>query len=346
MKKVGVLTGGGDCPGLNPAIRGICRQAQSTGHTVVGIRRGWKGLLEQETKDLNIAEIDELLYQGGTALRSSRTNPYNEEGGPERAKKAIQDLGLEALIAIGGEDTLGVASKLAAEGQPVVGLAKTIDNDLDVTDFTLGFPSAVEIATQAFDRIKTTAQSHDRVMVVEVMGRHAGWLTYYAGLAGGADAILLPEFPMPIQEVCDILKKLEARGKEYAIIAVAEGAKVLDDQGKEIAIHSKEAVDSFGHVQLGGIGDFVKELLKNRTGRDVRSTVLGHTQRGGSPSAFDRILSTAYGVRAMQLVQNKEYGKMPALVGGKIETVSLANAVEKLKLVPKEAYELARTFFG
>ncbi len=346
MANVGVLTGGGDCPGLNPAIRGIMRQAQKTGDTIVGIRRGWKGLLTKTTCPINADTVDELLYIGGTVLGTSRTNPYKEENGPAKAKENFKAMGLDALIAIGGEDTLGVASKLHAEGMHVVGLPKTIDNDLEITDFTLGFPTAVEIATEALDRVKTTAQSHDRVIVVEVMGRHAGWLTLYSGIAGGADVILLPEFPMPLKEVCDILAKCQKRGKNYAIVAVAEGAKILDDSGKEITIHSAEAVDSFGHVQLGGIGELVTKVIKEKTKRDTRCTVLGHTQRGGSPSAFDRVLSTAFGVHAMKLVQKKEWGKMPALSKGKLITVPLAEAVAKLKLVNEEFYDYDLVFLG
>lgn len=344
--KVGVLTGGGDCPGLNPAIRGIIRRAHQWGDEVVGLRDGWKGIMEGTIQELSLSSVDDLLVKGGTVLGTSRTNPYKEEGGEAKVKKSINRLGLDALIAIGGEDTLGVAHKLTVAGLPLVGLPKTIDNDLEVTDFTLGFPTAVEIATEAMDRLRTTAESHNRVMIVEIMGRHAGWLTAYSGLAGGADAVLLPEFKVSVNEVCEILTRLTKRGKNYAIIAIAEGASVIDENGKDIKSHSKEAVDSFGHVALGGIGDRLKELLKQKTGRDIRATVLGHTQRGGAPTAFDRILSTAFGVKAMELAHNRIFGKMPALVGGRIEAVPLSDAVAKLKTVGPELNELLRVFFG
>ncbi len=346
MPRVGVLTGGGDCPGLNPAIRAIIRKAQSSGYEVVGLRKGWKGLLSGETMAIPETSVDELLLRGGTVLGTSRTNPYKETDGPARVKKTFAALKLDALIAIGGEDTLGVASKLFKEGLPIVGLPKTIDNDLEVTDFTLGFPTAVQIVSDAFDRLRTTAESHERVLVVEIMGRHAGWLATYGSLAGGADMVLVPEFPTPVKDVVAVIQRLKKKGKNFALIGIAEGAKLLDDENREITEHSKEAVDSFGHVKLGGIGDVLCELIKKRTGWDTRSTILGHLQRGGTPTAFDRILSTAFGVHAMELVVQKNFGKMPALVNGRIQTVSLESAVAKLKTLSEDLFKLAQVFFG
>lgn len=345
-KKIGVLTGGGDCPGLNPAIRAIVRTAAQHDCAVVGFAKGWKGALTGETRALDYATIDELLVKGGTVLGTSRTNPYKEEGGPAKIRDHLKRLGLDALIAIGGEDTVGVAAKLFAEGLPVVGLPKTIDNDLNVTDFTLGFPTAVEIVAEAFDRIRTTAESHERVMVVEIMGRHAGWLAAYGGIAGGADAILTPEFPMQLSEIAAILERIRARGRKYALIAVSEGASIVDEQGKAIDSSSGSPVDSFGHVQLGGIGEIVAKMIKDKTGWDTRATNLGHTQRGGTPSAFDRVLSTAFGVRAFGLVREGKYGWMPALVGGRIQDVKLSDATGELKTLSPELYGLARALFG
>ncbi len=345
MAKVGILTGGGDCPGLNPAIRAVVRTAHRYHYDVIGFMGGWKGVLKNETQPLGLDHIDDLLIKGGTILGTSRTNPYKEPDGPSVIKKTINANQLEALVAIGGEDTLGVAAKLSLEGLPIVGLPKTIDNDLDATEFTLGFPSAVAIVTDALDRVKTTAESHDRVMVVEIMGRHAGWLAAYAGLAGGADLILTPEFPMKLVEICDIVTRAKNR-KKFAVVAVAEGAYVLDETGKEISSQSSQPLDSFGHIQLGGIGDLLGSLIKKQTGFDTRATNLGHIQRGGSPNAFDRILSTAFGVKAMELVRDKEYGKMPALLGGKIVTVKLTEAVQKLKTLSPEFYHLSQNFFG
>jgi 6-phosphofructokinase 1 len=346
MSRVGILTGGGDCPGLNPAIRAVVRTAAIHHYDVIGFLGGWRGALKNETRPLTLDHIDDLLIKGGTILGTSRTNPYKEKDGPATIKKNLAANHLDALIAVGGEDTVGAGAKLFADGVPIVAIAKTIDNDLDATEFTLGFPTAVEIATECIDRLRTTAESHDRVMVVEIMGRHAGWLTAYAGIAGGADAVCVPEFPMKLADILSAIEKARARGKKYAIIAVAEGAKVIDENGKELQMASAQPVDSFGHVQLGGVSDLVRDAIKQKTGYDTKSTVLGHLQRGGSPSAFDRVLSTAFGVRAMQLVKDKEYGKMPALIGGKIQVVKLSEATGKLKTLSPELYDLAKVFFG
>lgn len=343
--KVGVLTGGGDCPGLNPAIRAVVRLASKYGYDVIGFRYGWKGALTNQTTTLSVENIDDLLARGGTTLGSSRTNPYKEKNGPTTIKKNLESNGLDALIAIGGEDTIGVAAKLFKEGLPLVGIPKTIDNDLDCTAFTVGFPTAVEIVTEALDRIRTTAESHGRVMVVEIMGRHAGWLATYGGLAGGADIILVPEFPTKLDTLFSTVKKAKER-KNYAIVGVAEGAKLVDEEGKEITSQSAQPVDAFGHVQLGGIGDLVKNYIKEKTGFDTRLTSLGHLQRGGPPSAFDRVLATIYGMAAMELVKAKDYGKMPALMDGKIQTVKLSEATGKLKTLSSELYELSKNLFG
>ncbi|MFH1263584.1 MAG: ATP-dependent 6-phosphofructokinase [Pseudomonadota bacterium] len=346
MPRVGILTGGGDCPGLNPAIRAVVRTAALYNYEVIGFLGGWRGALKNETRPITLDHIDDLQIKGGTILGTSRTNPYKEKDPVGSIKKSLAANHLEALIAVGGEDTVGAGAKLFADGVPIVAIPKTIDNDLDATEFTLGFPTSVEIVCECIDRLKTTAESHDRVIVVEVMGRHAGWLTTYAGIAGGADAIAVPEFPMKLSEIIGAIEKARARGKKYAIVAVAEGAKVVDDNGKELEKASAHAVDSFGHVQLGGVADLVRDAIQKKTGYDVKSTILGYIQRGGSPSAFDRIISTAFGVRAMQLVKDKEYGKMPALVGGKIQVVKLSDATGKLKTLSPELYDLAKVFFG
>ncbi|MEZ4705280.1 MAG: ATP-dependent 6-phosphofructokinase [Bdellovibrionota bacterium] len=346
-QKIGILTGGGDCPGLNPAIRAVVRMASHHHIQVIGFRKGWLGPIINETLALDPHNIDDILLEGGTILGSSRTNPY--KGDPsqiQNIKDNLQKQGMHALVAIGGEDTMGVANKLSKEGLNIVGIPKTIDNDLDATDMTLGFPTAVQIASDALDRLRSTAKSHDRVMIVEIMGRHAGWLTAYSGIAGGADVILVPEFPKTIDEICATLEKTSHRGKSYALIAIAEGAKILTSDGKEITSASQTPVDSFGHVALGGIGDLLKDLLKEKTGRDVRCTVLGHTQRGGTPTAMDRVLSTGLGIEAFQCILEKDFGKMAALKQGKIQRVSLQEGVGRLKTLSKEFYEFSQQLTG
>ncbi len=346
MGRVGILTGGGDCPGLNAAIRAVVRTATKKNWEVIGFLQGWKGILKNQTKAIGLEGIDDLLSRGGTILGTSRTNPYKEKNGTDAIRESMKANRLDGLIVIGGEDTLGVAAKLFKEGIKVVGAAKTIDNDLNATDFTIGFETALEIVTEAIDRIRTTAESHERVMIVEIMGRHAGWLATCGGLAGGADAILVPEFPMSLKELCATVESCKKRGKKYAIVAVAEGAKLIGENGKEIESASAEAVDSFGHVQLGGIGELVAKMIKKQTGYDTRSTNLGHIQRGGSPTAFDRILATAYGMRAMELVLKGEFGKMPVFTGGKLTTAPLDSAVAELKTVPSHIYDMAKGLFG
>lgn len=345
-KNVGILTGGGDCPGLNQAMRAIIRILQKDDYKIIGFKKGWKGAIRNETTPIDFTNIDELIVEGGTFLGSSRTNPYKEEGGVAAIKKTFETQKLDCLIAIGGEDTLGVANKLHKEGFNVVGLPKTIDNDLDGTDITIGFITAVQIASDAIDRLRTTAKSHERVMIVEIMGRHAGWLTAYSGIAGGADMILVPEFPKKLSEVCDVIAQNKARGKNYSIIAIAEGASFIDDKGNTINSESETPVDSFGHVQLGGIGEMLSKMVKEKTGRDVRATTLGHLQRGGTPAAMDRVLSTALGIQTAKLVMNKDFGKMSALKDGKIQTITLQEGVGRLKTLTKEFYALAETLFG
>lgn len=344
QERVGILTGGGDAPGLNPVIRAIVRKGiVHYGYEMIGLRRGWAGLLEKDFMPLDLRSISGILPRGGTILGTSRTNPAKIENGFEKSKQAFKDLKLSALVAIGGEDTLGVANKLVKMGCPVVGVPKTIDNDLSATDFTFGFDTSVNIITECIDRLHTTAESHDRVMVVEVMGRHAGWLATYGGIAGGADVILIPEIPFDIEEVCNLIKKRHASGKNFSIVVVAEGAQPKD---ATTFFTKSQELDAFGHVMLGGIGDALAKEIEKRTGFETRSTVLGHIQRGGSPSAFDRVLGTRFGIAAIDLVAKKEFGKMVALQGNKIVSVPLEAAVAKLKTVDLELYEIAKVFFG
>ena len=342
VKKIGVLTGGGDCPGLNPAIRAVVWKAFREQISVTGIRNGWKGLIENDSVELDLNSVSGILPKGGTILGTSRTNPYKKKGDIEKLKKNFATMKLDALIAIGGDDTLGVAAKLYREKLNVVGVPKTIDNDLSCTDFTFGFDTAVSIATEAIDRLHTTAESHHRIMVVEIMGRHAGWIATYAGIAGGADAILIPEIPIDIKDVCDIIKKRAARGKQFSIVAVAEGAKL---KNKNLVLKTVQK-DSFGNVLLGGIGNIVAHELGKRTGFETRVTVLGHIQRGGTPTAFDRVLATRFGVKSVELILSGDFGKMVSLKSNKIVDVPIKDAVGELKTVDPKLYEIAGIFFG
>ncbi|PSK96905.1 6-phosphofructokinase 1 [Murinocardiopsis flavida] len=340
--RVGVLTGGGDCPGLNAVIRAVVRKGNKDyGYEFVGFRDGWRGPLEGDTMPLDRAAVSGILPRGGTILGSSRTNLMKIDGGVERVKDNMAGLGIDALVAIGGEDTLGVATQLTERGVNVIGVPKTIDNDLNATDYTFGFDTAVNIATEAIDRLHTTAESHHRALIVEVMGRHAGWIALHAGMAGGANVILIPERPFDIHQV---VAHVESRFKtNYApIIVVAEGAHPQEGQ-MELATGE---TDSFGHVRLGGIGQRLAEEIESRTGKEARSVVLGHVQRGGTPSAFDRVLATRLGVNAAEAVHAGDFGKMVALQGTNIVRVPLAAATEKLKTVPVERYEEAEVFFG
>jgi 6-phosphofructokinase 1 len=341
--RIGILTGGGDCPGLNPVIRAVVRRAMIAGHQVIGVKNGWKGMAENDTMPLTMESISGILPKGGTILGTSRTNPYKKAGDVDKVKENFKIMGLDALVAVGGEDTLGVASKLVKDGLPnIVGVPKTIDNDLSATDYTFGFDTALNIAMDCIDRLHTTAESHHRIIVAEVMGRHAGWIALEAGIAGGADVILIPEVPIDIEEVCAILKKRHERGKLFSIVVVAEGAEF-----KEIgAVLQEKKLDAFGHVRLGGIGEELAKLIEEKTGYETRVSVLGHIQRGGSPTAFDRVLGTRLGVKAVELILNKKFGKMVALQGIKIVDVPLEDAVKALKTVDMELYDIAKVFFG
>ena len=340
--RIGVLTGGGDCPGLNGVIRAVVRKGTEVyGHEFVGFRDGWKGPLENLTRPLGVPEVRGILPRGGTILGSSRTNPLKVEGGVDRIRQNLAELGVEALIAIGGEDTLGVATALAAAGLTVVGVPKTIDNDLGATDYTFGFDTAVTIATEAIDRLHTTAESHHRVLICEVMGRHAGWIALHAGLAGGANVILIPERPFDIDQVC---RYVEQRFElEYApIIVVAEGALPVEGS---LEVRAGE-VDAFGHARLGGIGELLAREIEARTGKEARTTVLGHVQRGGSPTAYDRVLATRFGLHAIDAVHEGDSGVMVALQGTDIVRVPLAEATRELKTVPLSRFQEAEVFFG
>ncbi len=341
--RVGVLTGGGDCPGLNAVIRAVVRKGVRThGFDFLGYRDGWKGPLEGLTMPLGVEECRGILPRGGTILGSSRTNPFAIENGVEQIKENLAADGVEALVAIGGEDTLGVATKLADLGVNVVGVPKTIDNDLSGTDFTFGFDTAVNIAMEAIDRLHTTAESHHRVLVVEVMGRHAGWIALHAGLAGGASVVLIPEQPFDIKAVCALVE--DRFRTEYApIIVVSEGA--VPAEGGDMTLVSGET-DAFGHVRLGGIGDRLASEIESRTGKEARAVVLGHVQRGGTPSAFDRWLATRFGLQAVDAVADGDFGTMMALRGTRIIRVPLIEGTGELKLVSREEYAEAEVFFG
>ena len=343
MARVGILTGGGDCPGLNAVIRAVVRKGVNVyGDAIVGYRDGWRGVLENRTVHLNPDNTSGILHRGGTILGSSRTNPFKEDNGVERVKENLGAEHIECLIAVGGEDTLGVANKLTSEDVNVVGVPKTIDNDLSATDFTFGFHTAVQICTDAIDRLHSTAESHNRVIVLEVMGRHTGWIATYAGIAGGADSILVPERPFDIEEVCEHIRHRHSRGSTFSIVVVAEGATPVE--GAEAA--QTEEKDAFGHVRLGGIGVALEQEIEKRTGYETRVTILGHIQRGGTPTAFDRVLATRFGIAAIDAVQEGDYGKMVALRGTDIARVPLAEGVGELKTLDPTLYQTAEVFFG
>ena len=340
--KVGVLTGGGDCPGLNAVIRAVGRRSFQRRHEVVGVRDGWRGLVEDELEPLGPREISGILPRGGTILGTTRTNPYKLEGGVGRVQDTFERAGLDALVAIGGEDTLGVAARLFEEQDfPVVGVPKTIDNDLNGTDYTFGFDTAVFIATEAIDRLHTTAESHNRVMVVEVMGRNTGWIAVMSGIAGGADVILIPEQPISIDEACDDIRRRHERGKDFSIVVISEGY--------ELEGHAEDGdQDEFGHIRLSerGVGEVLGREIERRTGYETRVTVLGHVQRGGSPTPRDRVLATRFGLKAADLVDQQRFGQMASLQGDRIVEVPLKDATAELKTVPPEWYDVAKAFFG
>ncbi|RSM39982.1 ATP-dependent 6-phosphofructokinase [Amycolatopsis balhimycina DSM 5908] len=340
--RVGVLTGGGDCPGLNAVIRAVVRKGiEVHGWDFVGFRNGWNGPLTGDSRPLGLNDVEDILTRGGTILRSSRTNPYKVDGGVDKIKQVLADQGVDALIAIGGEDTLGVAKRLTDDGIGVVGVPKTIDNDLGATDYTFGFDTAVSIATEAIDRLHTTAESHHRALVVEVMGRHAGWIALHSGLAGGASVILVPERHFNVDQVVSwVERRFE---KEFApIIVVAEGA--LPEGGEEKLLTGEK--DAFGHVRLGGIGTWLADEIAHRTGKESRAVVLGHVQRGGTPTAYDRVLATRFGLHAVDAVADGDFGVMVALKGTDIVRVKLSEATAELKTVPVERYQEAEVFFG
>ncbi|MEM3773375.1 MAG: 6-phosphofructokinase, partial [Candidatus Bathyarchaeia archaeon] len=336
--RVGVLSGGGDAPGINAVIRAVVRRGiQTYGDEIMGIKEGWRGLLEGKLVPLDFEAVAGILPRGGSILGTSRTNPFKREGGPEQIMENARKAGLDAVIAIGGDDTLSVAHKMADYGLKCVGVPKTIDNDLVETDYTFGFHTAVAIATEALDKLHSTAEAHNRVIILEVMGRYTGHIALAAGLAGGADAILIPEKPFDIAEVCEYIRRRQKRGRNFSLIVVAEGAKPKG--GKEIVY--SERIDEFGHISLGGIGYYLAKGIEQRTGIETRVVVLGHLQRGGSPTAFDRILATRFGVAAVDLAHEGKFDYMVALKGNQIVPVPLKDVVGKRKTVDIELYELA-----
>ena len=342
--RIGILTGGGDCPGLNAAIRGVTRRSIDTyNSTVVGLHNGWAGLIKGETEPLSLYSVSGILDRGGTILGTSRTNPMKNSDDIERIKENVKKFELDAVAAIGGEDTLGVAAQLNELGIPMVGLPKTIDNDIVGTDATFGFDTAVTIATDAIDRLHTTAESHHRVMVIEVMGRHTGWIALKAGIAGGADCILIPEEPKSLEEICELVKQRQKRGKTFSLLVVAEGFTLTHD--KEMVTQDDER-DAFGHVRLGGIGEVLGAEIEQASDIETRVTILGHVQRGGSPTPFDRVLATQFGVAAADLIHKGAFGKMVALRGTQIETIPLSDIVGKIRTVDMELYKIAQVFFG
>jgi 6-phosphofructokinase 1 len=343
MARIGLLTGGGDCPGLNAVIRAVVRKGiNAHGHEFVGFRYGWAGVLAADTRPLTHETTAGILHRGGTILGTSRTNVFKEENGLERVRSSLEQLKIDALIPIGGEDTLGVAGKLSEAGVKVVGVPKTIDNDLAGTDFTFGFQTAVQIATDAIDRLHTTAESHNRVIVVEVMGRHAGWIAAYSGMAGGADVVLVPERPFDIDEVCNRLRRRHAQGRNFSIVVVAEGAMPRDGD----ALSEFGSKDAFGHVRLGGIAIQLEREIEERTGYEARMTILGHVQRGGTPVAYDRVLGSRFGVEAVDAATEGDFGKMVALRGTEIVRVPLGEALAEPKLLDPKLWETAEVFFG
>jgi phosphofructokinase-like protein len=345
--RAGILTGGGDCPGLNAVIRAVARRLHTNDWDVVGVREGWRGLVESKLEPLGPREVSGILPRGGTIIGTSRTNPFKLDGGVDAVLRNFAENSLDALVAIGGEDTLGVAARLHAEHDfPVVGVPKTIDNDLSGTDYTFGFDTAVWVCTEAIDRLHTTAESHNRVMVVEVMGRHTGWIAVMSGIAGGADVILIPEHPITVEDACSEITRRHSRGKDFSIVVVSEGYELKYASGEQRQVTQEEGLDAFGHVRLGGVGDELAREIQERTGYETRVTVLGHVQRGGSPTPRDRVLATRYGLKAADLVLSGSWGRMAALRGDAVLDVSLEEATAELKTVPPAWYDVAQAFFG
>jgi len=344
--KVAVLTGGGDCPGLNAVLRAVVRRASEHGFEMMGLRDGWKGLLEDNHFRLTRETTSGILHRGGTILGTSRVNPFKVEGGLEKVKRAVERNGIHAIMAIGGEGTLSAATRMSQEGLRIVGVPKTIDNDLNGTDFTFGFDTAVTIATDAIDRLHSTAESHKRVIVCEVMGRHVGWIATYSGIAGGADVILVPEIPADLVKVAEHIQRRHASGRSFSIVVVAEGTKVKMSPEKSEQLITSGALDEAGRPRLGGVGSIVAHEIEQRTGFETRVSVLGHIQRGGVPTAHDRVLATRFGVHACDMVARGEFGKMAALRGNEIISEDLAVATKELKRVPEEFFKVAQVFFG
>jgi 6-phosphofructokinase 1 len=345
--KIGILTGGGDCPGLNAVIRAIVRKSFHFGWECLGIENGWKGLMDIDFRKLDMEAVSGILQKGGTILGTSRTNPYKIQGGPELVIQNSLKLNIDALIAIGGEDTLGVAAKLSKNGYKVVGVPKTIDNDLSGTDYTFGFDTAVNIAMDAIDRIHTTAESHHRVMIVEVMGRHAGWIAMHSGLAAGADVILIPEKLIQLDEIYNVIMNRKKRGRSFTIIVVAEGAQFSEaDQQQSGFITRDTKLDAFGHIRLGGIANVLADTLEKKYGIECRATILGYIQRGGSPTAFDRVLGTRFGVYAAEMIKDKKFGRMAALRGTEIIDIPIEEAVSTPKTVGDEFFNVSKVFFN
>ena len=341
--RIGMLTGGGDCPGLNAVIRAVVRKGiDAYGDQLIGFRDGWRGVLEPSFTELTIESTRGILPRGGTILGSSRTNPYKREDGVQRVRDTLSDFNLDGIIAIGGEDTLGVANRLYGDGINVIGVPKTIDNDLGGTDVTFGFDTALHIATEAIDRLHTTAESHNRILVVEVMGRTAGWIALHSGVAGGSDVILIPEIPFDIDEVCRLIRRRHERGRYFSIVVAAEGA--MPKEGTMTL--QTGAVDEFGHPRLGGIGYALEREIESRTGYETRATVLGHVQRGGTPTAFDRVLATRLGLAAIEAAHAGDWGMMVALHSTKVELIALADAVAEVRHVPVEEYKRFDVLFG
>lgn len=340
---VGILTGGGDCPGLNAVIRAVVKRGLQFDYEFTGIREGWRGLINGDTQKLTRDDVSGLLPLGGTVLGTSRTNPLKSEKDTKAVMDNIKKLGLDAIVCIGGDDTLGVASKLFDMGVNTVGVPKTIDNDLSATDFTFGFDTAVGVVTWALDRLHSTTEAHQRVMVVEVMGRHAGWIAVYGGIAGGADVILIPEKPFDVDEVCGYILDRQKRGKKFSLVVAAEGAYPKQVGGM---ITKDKELDAFGHAKLGGVGEFLATEIEKRTKQESRFVVLGHLQRGGTPTAYDRVLATRFGVCAIEMVKEGKFGRMAALQGNRIVDVSLDEATRETKTVDMEMYNLAHIFFG
>jgi phosphofructokinase-like protein len=343
--KIGVLTAGGDCPGLNAVIRAVTRKSLAAGHEVVGLWRGYAGLAERSYMPLDMRAVSGILPLGGTILSTSSYDPYRHDDGVQKVRAAVEQDGFDAIVAIGGEHTMSITRRLHEEGLPMIGVPKTIDNDVPCTDFTFGFDTAVQIATGAIDRLHTTAASHDRVMVVEVMGRNTGWIAVFSGIAGGADAIVIPELELTVEEIGDSINARHERGKSFSIVVVAEGAALAFASGEKRQVRASQEKDQYGYPRLGGIGQALGREIEERTGFETRVTTLGHVQRGGTPTATDRVLATRYGVKAAELAMAGEFGRMAALHATEITSVPLSDVVG-VKQIDLAYLRLAGTFFG